>query len=78
MEMFDDSGCNELPHSFAGLPVYSNPQLMAMGAEDNLYGASDDKSQGVLVDSFRQYVYGKRRGINSLENEFKVSSKQSW
>ncbi|KAK7471890.1 hypothetical protein BaRGS_00035474, partial [Batillaria attramentaria] len=52
----------------SGLPVYSNSSFLGPG-EDGLFAS--DKDAGVPIDTFRQYVYGKRRGANSLENEFK-------
>ncbi|XP_025109022.1 receptor-type tyrosine-protein phosphatase epsilon-like isoform X1 [Pomacea canaliculata] len=49
----------------SSVPVYTNNRQLA----DSLY---DKPTDGVQVDSFRQFVYGKRRGASSLENEFKA------
>ena len=54
----------------AGLPVYPSSTFVNCEASEELF--AQDKNAGVPVDRFRQYVYGKRRGASSLENEFKV------
>ena len=54
----------------AGLPVYPSSTFVNCEASEELF--AQDKNAGVPVDRFRQYVYGKRRGTSSLENEFKV------
>ena len=55
----------------AGLPVYPSSTFVNCEASEGLF--AQDKNAGVPVERFRQYVYGKRRGASSLENEFKVS-----
>ncbi|KAL8600746.1 hypothetical protein ACOMHN_057334 [Nucella lapillus] len=54
----------------SGLPVYQNSTFVNCEVSEGLF--AQDKNAGVPVDRFRQYVYGKRRGASSLENEFKV------
>nr|AJA37865.1 fucolectin-related molecule [Littorina littorea] len=54
----------------SGLPVYHNSTFVNGDASQGLF--NQDKNAGVPVEMFRQYVYGKRRGASSLENEFKA------
>lgn len=56
----------------SGLPVYNITTFANNGevASEGLF--NQDKDAGVPVDRFRQYVYGKRRGTTSIENEFKT------
>ena len=50
--------------------MYPSSTFVNCEASEELF--AQDKNAGVPVDRFRQYVYGKRRGTSSLENEFKV------